>query len=431
MNRLLLRRLMAITILGFALTMISSTLEPAVLGHKVIELVPEGRNTALGFTTFAGLLVAILVQPLVGGLSDRTRSRWGRRLPYITGGAVLAIACLYGVALAPSFGLVVAVVLLMQLATSTMQSPWQALMPDQVPRDQRGRASGFQAVLDILAALVGRYVAGQIVGRFSEWGHSAILAAVSVPVVVLIVAFFVTARGAHEDSTRAEMSQKRALREAVTSTFAIDFRAHPAFAWWLANRFFFWCAFIALTTFLLFFAIDALGMTADEAQRTIGQVSVWLGVALLLMLIPASWLADRLGRKPLVVAAGALATLGTGILLVTHDLSLITIGAMIIGVGVGGYLTANWALVTDIVPRHETARYLGLANVATASGSALARLFGGMLIDSVNASTRSSSAGYLALFAVAATFFLISALAALFLPAPQLGSRPQPLNVSD
>src|SRR5512145_1207872 len=94
MNRLLRRRLMAITILGFALTMISSTLEPAVLGHKVIELVPEGRNTALGFTTFAGLLVAILVQPLVGGLSDRTRSRWGRRLRYITVGDVLAIACL-------------------------------------------------------------------------------------------------------------------------------------------------------------------------------------------------------------------------------------------------------------------------------------------------------------------------------------------------
>src|SRR3990170_6116795 len=86
MKRISFLRLLGVTILGFALTLVSNTLEPAVLGRKVFELVPEGRNTALGLTTFAGLIVAILVQPIVGVFSDRTRSRWGRRVAPIGGG---------------------------------------------------------------------------------------------------------------------------------------------------------------------------------------------------------------------------------------------------------------------------------------------------------------------------------------------------------
>ena len=72
-------RLIALTTLGFALTLTTNTLEPAVLSHKVLQLAPDNPNRALGLTTFAGLLVAGLAQPLVGVLSDHTRSRWGRR----------------------------------------------------------------------------------------------------------------------------------------------------------------------------------------------------------------------------------------------------------------------------------------------------------------------------------------------------------------
>jgi len=63
--------------LGFALGLLSGTLEPALLGHKVLEFAPEQRNTALGALTFVGLLIAMITQPVVGALSDRTRTRWG------------------------------------------------------------------------------------------------------------------------------------------------------------------------------------------------------------------------------------------------------------------------------------------------------------------------------------------------------------------
>ncbi len=261
-------RLLAVTSLGFALTLTSNTLEPAVLSHKVLALVPGQRNTALGFTTFAGLLVAIVAQPIVGVFSDRTRSRWGRRLPYFVGGAALGAVCLYLIALAPVFGLVVLGVLLIQVASNSIQGPWQALIPDQVPEAQRGRASGLKAMFDILALVVGRQVAGLLVSRSAQWGQAAIVAAVSVPIAVYGLALIVTALGAREAPHSATPAPERSMKQALASTFSIDWRAHPAFAWWFANRLLFWGAFIGLTTFLVFFMIDVAGLVESSALAT-------------------------------------------------------------------------------------------------------------------------------------------------------------------
>jgi MFS family permease len=423
MKRISFLRLLGVTILGFALTLVSNTLEPAVLGRKVIELVPEGRNTALGLTTFAGLIVAILVQPIVGVFSDRTRSRWGRRLPYMAAGTAMVIACLFLIAGASVFSVVVVGLLLIQLSSNIVQGPWQALIPDKVPDSQRGQASGLKAMLDILAFVAGRLVAGQLVGRFAEWGQAAVYAAVAVPCVVYLIALAVTAFSAREGPQAAEGAPKRTVGEALRATFSVDFRAHPAFGWWFANRTLFWAGFLALNTFLLFYLIDVIGMAEGAAQKFIGTLSTILGVSLVLVSLPSGWLSDRIGRKPLVVIAGILAAIGTGVLLAVRSQALLTVAGLIIGAAVGTFLAANWALVTDIVPREEAARYLGVANIATAGGSAIARFLGGALIDSLNHATGTLNAGYLTVFGLALAFFVISAIVILPLPVPGAKGR--------
>ncbi len=132
----------------------------------------------------------------------------------------------------------------------------------------------------------------------------------------------------------------------------------------------------------------------------------------------------KFGRKPLVIAAGLVACLGTLIILVARDVTLITVAAVIVGIGIGTFLSANWALVTDIVPRNEAARYLGIANIATAGGSAIARLLGGTLIDPINTALGAPS-GYIALYALAAAFFLLSAIVIIPLPATQPAQKPE------
>ena len=402
-------RLAAVTLFSLALGVVSNTLEPAVLGHKVLQLVPEQKNTALGFTTFAGLIVAVLWQPIVGAWSDRTHSPWGRRAPYFIAGTLLVAAGLYAIALAPTFAVVVAGVLLIQLASNTVQGPWQALIPDQVPPGQRGAASGLKAAFDILAFVLGRQVSGRLVAAGSVVG------AVSVAAGLFAVVLLLTLVAARERPMVLPAAPQPVPR-VLGHSFVVDWKAHPAFAWWFANRFLFWAGFIALSTFLLFYMIDVVHMAEAEAQRFVGNMSTVIGLVLLVVTLPSGWLADRVGRKPLVASAGLIAAVGTAMVLVVRTPGLITAAGALIGLGVGVFLSANWALVTDLVPQAEAARYLGIANIATAGGSGVARLLGGALIDPVNRLLGSPSAGYRCLYGLTMLAFLAGTAAILRVP---------------
>ncbi len=403
-------RLAAVTLFSLALGVVSNTLEPAVLGHKVLELVPGQKNTALGFTTFAGLIVAVAWQPIIGAWSDRTRSPWGRRAPYFIAGTFLVAGCLYAIALAPAFGVVVAGVLLLQLASNTVQGPWQALIPDQVPAGQRGAASGLKAAFDILAFVLGRQISGRLVAAGS------VLGAVTAASGLFVVALVLTLAAARERPAGLPPAPPQPAVGTLARSFSVDWKAHPAFAWWFVNRFLFWGGFIALNTFLLFYMIDVVQMGEAEAQRFVGNMSTVIGLVLLVVTLPSGWLADRVGRRPLVALAGLIAAAGTGMVLVVRTPGLITAAGAIIGLGVGIFLSANWALVTDLVPEAEAARYLGIANIATAGGSGFARLLGGALIDPINRMLGSTSAGYLSLYGLTMVAFLLGTVAILRLP---------------
>jgi MFS family permease len=412
-------RLAAVLAFGASLTLVSNALEPAVLGHQVLRLAPGAPSTALGLTTFAGLLVAIVVQPVVGALSDGTRGPWGRRLPYLAAGTAGLVASLLLVASAPTLAILLGALLASQLTANVVQAPSQALIPDHVSPDRRGRVAGMKAALDIVAFVTGRLVAGILVGLAPRWGEAAALAAVGVPIAVLLAALAVTAAGAREPAASGPAPSPLA---ALRSAFRIDLRGHPAFGWWFANRLLFWTGFLLLNTFLLLFVIAVLGRTEPEAQRLVGQVSAALGGLLAVAALAAGWLSDRVGRRPLLVAAGLVSAAGTAVVLGGRDTAPVLAGAAVIGLGVGMFLSANWALITDIVPGAEAARYLGVANVATAGGSAIARLLGGVLIDPVNRALGSPSAGYLLVYAIALACFLLATLAALGLPQRSAGT---------
>ncbi len=415
MKQLSLPRLLAITIFTFALTTYSSTMEPAVYGHKILELAPRSPNTLLGLMTFVGLLVAMLTQPVVGMLSDRAHGRLGRRLPFFIAGTLMLTICIYVVALAPSLPALVISVLLLQGSSNTIQGPWQALIPDLAPAEQKGAASSLKALLDIAAAVTGRFSAGMIISQAPVIGDLAVVQAVTVPVILMFVALAITAWGIRSpDGIQAVIFAQPAtrvrLRARLRDTFAVDLRRYPAFGWWFVNRILFWCAFISLTIFLPFFAVDVLGMTESGAQRYVSQVSAALGGAVIVAALLTNRAAKRIGRKPLMIGAGVAAALGVVGVLLARDLTVLTGIGLFIGLAAGVYLVASFAMITDIVPPAEAARYMGIANVATAGGSAIGRLLGGVLIDSLNASLHSTSAGYLALYALAAALFALSAL---------------------
>ncbi len=421
----------------------TNTLDPALLSLKVAELAPGNRNTALGLIAAAGLLVATLTQPIIGALSDRTRTPLGKRVPFMIAGTLLAVTFLFVVALAPTIGILLLGVLAYQFGANTAQAPWQALLPDQLPASLRGAASGLKSLFEILGFILGRRFAGYMVAQGTP--QSAVLAAS----VVLIATMVLTSLAARywrgkrapkgsdeeldENETLGENAPKSPAEERESilpgekagegvpgsatettkglSAFLQRSNWPKGFGWWFVNRSLFWAAVIALNSFVIFYLEDVAGMTFAEASRLFGDLSVVLGVSLLIITIPAGRLSDRLGRRPIILVACSVAVAGNLLLLFARTRPVLILGGAALGLATGVFLSASWALATDLVPRGMAARYLGIANIATAGGSFLARLAGGALIDPINRLTGSLDAGYLTLYSLTLVAFAVAAFA--------------------
>jgi MFS-type transporter involved in bile tolerance (Atg22 family) len=227
----------------------------------------------------------------------------------------------------------------------------------------------------------------------------------------------------------------------VIVSLLFSMRSNKPFLLWFVNRTLFWGGFIAVNSFLINYCVDVLGMSRGGAQEFYGNLKMLLGGALIILALTAGWLSDKFGRKPVMITSGLVAFAGALILVFAKSLTpniaafvqmvgapdnvwllffkektTVIIAGVIIGMGIGAFLSASWALATDIVPREEAARYLGIANIATCLGSGIARLLGGVLIDPINKALGSNSSGYQLLYVLVTIFFLFSALVILPLP---------------
>ncbi len=410
-----LARLAALSAFGFSIPLVHAVMEPGLLGAKVIELAPNDRNTALGGLTFAGLLVAVVAQPIIGALSDGTRSRLGPRLPWMIAGCLLCAVAGALTVIAPAFWLLLLAYGLVQLATNTIQGPWQAVVPDEVPRESHGRAAAIKSVLEMASAVAGRAATGEILAQQPTWGRGALWLALAMAVIGLAAALVITALTVRHRGPSASHAGESAL-VLLRGSLAV-LRGDRIFRLWFVNRLLFWGAFITVTTFLLFYAMDVLRMPEPVAQSFVGRISAIVGAVLVVAVLLVGWLSDRLGRRAFLVAAGVVCALGAVVLLLVRDPIGTSVSAGLVALGCGLYMAASWALITETVSPAQAARSLGLANIATAGASASVRLPAGALIDRVNDLAGDGQSGYLAVYALAALAFAASSLVALRLPA--------------
>lgn len=222
-------RLLALSAFSFALTLTAASLESAIFSHKVLRLAPDSPNTLLGFSTFAASGLAIFLGPLVGALSDRSRSRLGRRKPFLIAGVSVLILAFLVIVQAPGIAVFVLGVLLYRLGDSLVFTPWQALYPDHVPQNQRGHGSGFKAILDVIGLTIGRFTAGELLARYPELGESALLAAIAVPTIALLLALAATLWALRGLPSTQPPSDIPRLWDSLRNSFTFHGRDHPEF----------------------------------------------------------------------------------------------------------------------------------------------------------------------------------------------------------
>ena len=392
-----------ITIFGLAMTALWSSLHSIILPLRIADFIPVGRQaTYLTLLTVPGLLLAIVVQPIAGAFSDRSGFRWGRRRPFILIGAILTLSFLPGISLAGRLSILFAIYYLLQISSNTALGPYLAFIPDLVPEGKRGLASGVKGLLEIAGAGVAIWLIGQLMGNYSLgdggrwlWLSLGILGIIFLSTMVATVLTVKERPGVG--------GPRLPLLSILRKSFKIDVKANPDFIRFVLSRLFFIIPLTAFQAFGLYFFRDYLGVANPAA--VMGNFTLFSSLCMIGMVYPAGFLSDRFGRKPIALTSGLIAALGIGLLFFFRSYDFILIAAILMGIGFGGLWASNWALATDVVPKDEAGKYIGLTNLASAGGSALARLQGPM-IDYFNA--RRFGLGYTAMLTTSFTSLIVS-----------------------
>ncbi len=395
-----------ITIYGFALAALWSSLHSIVLPLRLLDLVPEAeKNARLGWLTFTGLLLAMIVQPVAGAISDRSGFRWGRRRPYILIGSLIGILLLPGIGLFHSYIILFIIYCLLQMSTNTAQGPYQAFIPDLVPQDRKGLASGIKSLLEIIGGIAVVRLIGYFMGNYTpDEGALWLWLVLVVLAAVLLGAMLATLIMVKEPSDHAGTA-RLPIWKVLARSFRLDVRADRDFIIFVVSRLLIFMALATIQTFALFYLKDVIGL-ANPATAT-ADLLIAAGVGMLLAVYPAGRLSDRIGRRPVVISSGLLGASGILVIFWASSYSMVIFGGVIIGITTGAFMSSNWALATDLVPGGEGARYLGLTNMATAGGAALSRLIG-PVIDYFN--RYGAGMGYQVMLGACFAYFVVGSL---------------------
>jgi MFS family permease len=405
------RLLLGISSLWLGLGLLFDGLTTLVLPFHVGTVLGEHhRGSVLGAIGLAGLAAGMLVQPIVGAASDRLQSRWRRR-GMIGVGLAATLVALAAFGASRSLVTILLGYTAVQAAAAIAQAGQQGFIPDLVSSQHRGKAAGWKGFMDVGGATLGFVVLGQLLGGRTVWPALGAIA------VTLILTFLPTVWLVREPA-QPPVPEPTA---SVLSAFRIDHRRHAMFVRLVASRFLFLLGTFAVGRFFLFFIENRLGLRGDEAAPVAGMLLGTLALLTALAAPLAGWAADRLGRLPPMWIGAAASAIGVLGLVAADSVGWILLSGGLMAVGSAAFSTANWALTADVVPRVESARFFGLANVGTAGAAAAAGLFG-PLVDVGNAA--SPGRGYTALFLGVSVVFVLSGLTIRGLSVPMSQVRP-------
>ncbi|HEX77006.1 MAG TPA: SLC45 family MFS transporter [Dehalococcoidia bacterium] len=408
-----------IVVFGAALALFWTTLHTIVLPLRVLDHVGEAqKNTYLGILTFAGLLIAMVVQPLAGAASDRSRWGWGRRRPFILMGGLLALLFLPGVGLAWAYLALLATYCLLQIVCNLAQGPFQAFIPDLVARHKRGLASGVKGLTETLGTIAFfPLISYYLIKPYSLTGEVLWLwLALTVLGAALLGAMITTLILVKEAPPKEPAPSP--LIPTLLNTYRIDVKGNPSFLWFLGSRLLILMATGTVQTFAYYFLKDYVKVPHPE--DLVWQLTATVGICLLVTIYPGGRLSDRIGRRPVVLVSGLGAAAAISLMIFATSSLHVLFCSGLLGVCLGGFMSSNWALATDLVPPGEEARYLGLTNLATAGASALARLIG-PAIDFFN--SLGAGMGYQVMLVTCVAYLLAGSLLVLKVSEPGAEAR--------
>ncbi|HNW14978.1 MAG TPA: MFS transporter [Anaerolineaceae bacterium] len=392
--------------LSFMWNSLHVTILPAVL----LKYVPDTqKNTWLGLLTFFGLIIAMLVQPVSGAVSDHWRSKLGRRRPLMWFGTAGDLFFLLLMGFIGGLPALFIGYIGLQTTSNIAHGPAQGLLPDEVPAEKLGLASGIKTALDMAGIVLSSLLMGFLISSSDPNPRLA----VTVIIALLVVFGLITLVFTKESPSIGEGRNHLQLGRVIKETFNFKVVGDKHYWQLILSRFLYLVGIYGFQSFAQYFIRDKFP-EQDPIMFTQFVMGTFVVVLIIFSLL-AGTLSDRYGRKKLQILSSIIGGIGAILLIFAKTPAQLLIYGGFMGVGLGIFLSVNWAIANDMVPKDNAAKYMGLTNIATAGSAAIARLEGPMT-DALNNAAPGQWWGWTALFAVSALLMLLSAGALLRVP---------------
>lgn len=387
---------MALAMLGAYLTILTPVI--VTMAIRVAQIAPDDKSSALGTVLSVGAILALVGNPFFGAMSDRTTSRFGRRRPWLIGGILVGTIGLAIVATGSSIGVLTVGWSIAQLGTNATLATLTALLPDQIPPQQRGRVSGILGLMTAVAMLIGSSLAAAL--SASTLLMFLVPAAIGVATIVGLVLIV-----EDKPAEKGHFGPYR-FKEFLT-TFTINPRRHPDFAWNILSRFLIWTGMCTVSTYQSYLLIDRFGYTTDNVANGVLLATVISTVGLVAGSAVGGTLSDRIGRrKPFVLGAGLLLTVALALVAFAHSFPIFLCATAMFGIGEGVYLAVDLALATDVLPNpDDAAKDMGVLNIANALPQSLVPIMAAPIL-----AIGSGGSNYSLLFLIGAVVAVVGSL---------------------
>jgi len=365
-----------------------------------------GKGAAMGTSLLLGSFVSVFAAPAFGSLSDHSTHRFGRRRPFMIVGGVAATFALFIMAVSPNLTWFSFSFLLLSLANNMILAPYSALVPDYVPIDQRGIASGWLGGMSMLGYLAGGLLSYHI-------GSTGIFGAYMVLIFIHGIAIAVTCY-VIEEQPYVTLRPMPTLAERISSVVkpmqSHDFRVV------FFTRFLMQMGILTVQEYLQFYLKDAIGPTyvisgtvvADTPEKAVSLLFLPVLLGAFVSSLVSGVLSDISGgkRKQIVYASGALMA-GTCVLFAfTRSYAFDMVLGLTFGIGFGAFSVMDWALATDVLPnKDEYAKDMGIWSLSLVLPQAIAAPIAGYMLDYFQTIGPSYNLGYTVIFLISVCYF--------------------------
>jgi MFS family permease len=382
-----------LSVLWLASNLFWSAVMSQVLAQRVEYFVGDAKKgTYLAMIGAAGALMSTLIQLVIGPLSDNSTHAKGRRFVFVFWGVLLNTIPIFLFALSRSFWQLMFSFVLIQLLLNTATGPFQAIIPDRVPREHQGKASGWMGVWQLIGQIFGLILPGvlltaslvnAITGRNmpdAQAVNFGVFLICTICASVLLICLFINAPLLIQP--RFQSQKVQSLGGALRDAFDLDLKSHPDFAWLLVSRAVINMGIYAAINFLYYYVKDELSPSLPPRMPIpIAVMIIALAVTAggVISTLIAGKLADKVSKRVVIYWSCGFAALAALGFCLAHNFIWACVIGLVFGIGYGAFCAVDWAFAANLMPAGREGKYMAIFHIAFTAPQVVGLMLGGLI----------------------------------------------------